>query len=288
MARERSVEERARSWRTADRRRWCCLTPFNGTCREGVRWIEGNGVDWTPVDFEPELVATLFATVLSNLCGLPTIIAAAQRSGDSNRWRHALTFSLSLATSVMYHVTDAIQNGAFGLNPGQWHRLDQLFALLSFGALCEHVAQTRCLSPSVAGGLTWTLAALVLVLQEKGPWSIENTAIPAAASVALVLWSLLAGPARRTVVGETRKNRLYLLGGITFALASAVFFVLGLDDKADTCRLLHSAWHVLSGAGSFCLFQAGCCDSDAVEFEGRDEDGTKQGSASKRRRAKKE
>ena len=144
-----------------------------------------------------------------------------------------------------------------GLNPGQWHRLDQLFALLSFAALCEHVAQTRRMSPSAAGAATWGLAALVLVLQERGPWSIENTLIPVTASVGLVVWSLIAGPARRVVLGGARQNRAYLVAGVAFALASAIFFVLGLDDRADTYRLLHGAWHVLSGAGSFCLFRAG-------------------------------
>ena len=45
---------------------------------------------------------------------------------SEDRWRHAVTFSLSFVTSVMYHVTDVIQNGLIGLNPGQWHRLDQV------------------------------------------------------------------------------------------------------------------------------------------------------------------
>ena len=122
----KSVAERAQTWRTSERRRWCCLTPYNGSCTEGVRWIEGNGVGWIPIEFETAIVLTLLNTVLSNLCGLPTVVLAFSDVSSEDRWRHAVTFSLSFVTSVMYHVTDVIQNGLIGLNPGQWHRLDQV------------------------------------------------------------------------------------------------------------------------------------------------------------------
>ena len=87
-----------------------------------MRWVEGNSVSWTPVNLEAEVVGTLLVTVGSNLCGLFTVIEASQRTLDEARWRWTVVFSLSLSTSILYHVTDAIQNG---VGFGQSERLPQ-------------------------------------------------------------------------------------------------------------------------------------------------------------------
>ena len=86
----------------------------------------------------------------------------------------------------------------------------------------------------------------------------------------LCVWSLLSGPGKRLLRGY--RSRRYLCYGSALALASLFFFVLGLEDNVDKFRIMHSVWHVLSGAGSYFLFRAGMDDP----YHMSDENGRKE------------
>lgn len=56
------------------------------------------------------------------------------------------------------------------MTPGNWHRLDNVCAILSFQLLAVHFADIK--DVDYRGGLRWALLLLALWCQEKAPWQI--------------------------------------------------------------------------------------------------------------------
>ena len=56
----------------------------------------------------------------------------------------------------------------FGMTPGNWHRLDNVFAITTFSILFSFLCQIR--DPTLHSSLRWIGLLVGLVCQEKGPW----------------------------------------------------------------------------------------------------------------------
>ena len=121
-------------WPRYVHRHWCCL-------RELPKDAWGYGMDeacaggmlhttrqpphapW-PLD-DPTVRWMVLTTVLTNLAFLPAVVRCVRR-------RMAFEAVLGLATasaSALYHVGDTTNRRFWGMNPGQWHRLDNVFAI---------------------------------------------------------------------------------------------------------------------------------------------------------------
>lgn len=91
-----------------------------------------------PVVITHEMWLTVAITVLTNLCALPCMVIAWR-----NRRMHECVVAAALTlVSILYHSSEALHMRIWGMNPGQWHRLDNIFIItvLTSLALCMATA----------------------------------------------------------------------------------------------------------------------------------------------------
>lgn len=148
-------------------------------------------------------------------------------------------FSLAF-TSLMYHVCDTLNindpNTLLMMNAGQWHRLDNVFAIMIFNLLIIKLFLN--LNEKQKEFSRWISLAFTLWCQEVSPWDVLYTIIPIAACLISVLIFSFFNPKLRP--NYKRKN---LIIGILFLSIAIFFFVRGLDDANDWIRLNHGLWH---------------------------------------------
>lgn len=103
-----------------------------------------------------------------------------------------------------------------GMNAGNWHRLDNVFAILSFMAILYHIAD---FSTSKQKELArWGMLSIVLYCQERGPWQLVNLTIPLAMALIIVI---LKFAITRSVPSFNGNLKWGLLCGV----AAIIFFV---------------------------------------------------------------
>jgi hypothetical protein len=134
------------------------------------------------------------------------------------------------------------------MNDGSWHRLDNVFAILSFQSLFLNFAGFKrhaandlvryAYPPSqyqISNTLTrtysftnrWMCLVLTLWCQERGPWKVQFTVIPVVfAAVIMVLHWLISGR-----LPSVHQKPLTYAGGLVFV--GIFFFIRGLDDRND-------------------------------------------------------
>ena len=163
---------------TAQREKWCCkykMLPVKGggvvdpesgqleQCEDGVMFIGGNvirGREAPPLD-DPHVRGLILTTVLTNgAYALPFTRAV----------RRGLTFEAVIAgatmvTSALYHLCESIERPVLGMNAGNWHRLDNVFAIMGFVALALFWADLR--DPSWRDVVRWTLCSVTLFFQAR-------------------------------------------------------------------------------------------------------------------------
>jgi len=154
-------------------------------------------------------------------------------------------------SSMMYHVGEVFEHTAWfqmtGLTSGQWHRLDNVFTILTFQALMFFLMDHN--HPQVIDFLRWSFLVFTLYCQEKAPWEIFYTILPIVSSLIL----LIAHHAYKRKVPEWLKTRHFAYG-IGLIVVAAVFFVRGLDDDNDYLRLNHGIWHFCVGIAFYFIF----------------------------------
>mmetsp|Transcript_3377 Transcript_3377/g.9841 ORF Transcript_3377/g.9841 Transcript_3377/m.9841 type:complete len:248 (-) Transcript_3377:324-1067(-) len=233
---------------------WCCLRdmptgPFGYEQCRGIVYMTSRPPKG-PWSLGPPVLLTMATTVATNLCFIPAIRRCFQRG---------LAFEGVLGTatavsSALYHLGDTANRQVLGMNPGQWHRLDNVFAIQ---ALIAVVLTLLDLPPGAARDtVRWGSMAVTIFFQELGPWKLSCTVAPIGLSLMLLAWFLHHHPEHTARFNGNMRNGL-------LSLVIAFFcFVLGLDESKDPWRLCHGCWHVFMGVALY-HFAGGSVDSVA-------------------------
>lgn len=158
----------------------------------------------------------------------------------------------TFVTSILYHVCEVFEATAcYGrhsrhvlrLTCGQWHRLDNVFAILSLQLLCVHLVRPRFKHTHwLAKMLPWSAVAITTWAQEAGPWKIEFTIVP----IAIFALPVVIFPPRMS-------TPWWWVAAAVCASVAAFAFVKGLDDGRDYLRMWHGLWHIAASALSLVL-----------------------------------
>eukprot|EP00771_Trimastix_marina_P000577 gnl/Trimastix_PCT/1596.p1 GENE.gnl/Trimastix_PCT/1596~~gnl/Trimastix_PCT/1596.p1 ORF type:complete len:222 (+),score=2.62 gnl/Trimastix_PCT/1596:58-723(+) len=183
----------------------------------------------------------IFTTVATNLGALLPI---------SYTLRCCLPFEtlcgvFTMMVSIMYHLCECLGILVLEMNDGQWHRLDNVGAILSWGSLCLHMCQLYH-RRNLLDTFRWCFLFFTLWCQERGPWEIQFTLIPILCMFALFLIRLMF---------FSRDNMAWchyqLIWGAIFLVPTCICFARGLDDDHDWIRLWHGLWHFFA---SLCMY----------------------------------
>ena len=192
-----------------------------------------------------ECVLSYVVQVSTHLCLLPGVWVCWRK-------REKELFVLSccaLFVSFMYHIAEVINNHycfvkyrsharlLLGMTDGQWHRLDNVFVILSIQYLCVYLSDLN----EWRHGVGLLCMAFTFWCQEIGPWKIQYTILP----VMLGLTILVA----RMAVAKLRLKGRFLAIALTSLVPAAFCFYKGLDDERDYLRMWHGGWHVF---GNIC------------------------------------
>lgn len=188
------------------------------------------------------VAAVLLTTVVSHL----TIVPALRLMFRRHWYFEAFMGAFCMMTSLLYHLSECVGNHFF-LSELQWHRLDNVGAIGSFGALFGYLADvnphgaTDGLHVFLRPLMQYGALAIALITQEKDPWNEAYTFGPI---LFFALWPLASHLAQ----GRRPRYRWAVLGkGLGLLFVGIFFFVLGLDDANDPCRIYHGMWHLCTG-----------------------------------------
>jgi hypothetical protein len=207
--------------------------------------------------------------VSAHLAVLPSLYAMARLGDGAMLGCSAAT----LVTSVLYHLCEVMNNKScfsgrsnvrlFGMTDGNWHRLDNVFAITSLQLLCLYLSDlplrkhykvllkkafiVHFLTLREKECVNWLAVFVTLAFQERGPWDMWNTVLPLVPFVVLVFGRLLFSGA-----GKQVEPRLFGYG-VLWLVAAVFCFYKGLDDKRDYLRLWHGCWHVCVTAAASCF-----------------------------------
>jgi Protein of unknown function (DUF3522) len=196
-----------------------------------------------------ECVLSYVVQVSTHLCLLPGVWVC---------WRkkERELFVLSLCTlfvSFMYHIAEVINNHhcfvkysthkklLLGMTDGQWHRLDNVFAILSIQYLCVFLSDLA----EWKHGVGLLCMAFTFWCQEIGPWKLVYTMLPVTFPLVFLLF--------RGVVGNVRMSRKSLWVGLVALVPAGICFAKGLDDDRDYLRIWHGGWHVFANIACSCF-----------------------------------
>ena len=152
--------------------------------------------------------------------------------------------------SVMYHSAEALRQPILGMNDGQWHRLDNVFAIMSFVSLILWLMDNN---PRTDEFLRWMFMAIVTWGQEKGPWDLTYTITPIVA-VSLLFVAKYVFQRRLPDYLKNKSDLKIFMKAIFFLCIAIYFFVKGLDERSDYLRIKHGMWHFFAGISFFIFF----------------------------------
>lgn len=235
-------------------RHWCCVRElptdawgYESPCVGGLLHTtrQPPNEPWPLQD--PTVQWMLVTTVLTNLAFLPAFIRCVRRG---MAFEAVLGFATAV-TSALYHVGDTTNRRFWGMNPGQWHRLDNVFAIESLNSLV--LSWMDLDMGALRDSLRWGSMALTICFQELGPWKLSCTLAPMAVMLLCYIVYLASHPRHWRYYNQNMKH-----GSLLMVLA-LFFFFWGLDERRDWLRLSHGAWHCFMGAATF-YFMGGCID----------------------------
>eukprot|EP00698_Gefionella_okellyi_P006237 TRINITY_DN15631_c0_g1_i1.p1 TRINITY_DN15631_c0_g1~~TRINITY_DN15631_c0_g1_i1.p1 ORF type:complete len:239 (-),score=16.80 TRINITY_DN15631_c0_g1_i1:235-951(-) len=213
------------------------------------------GIDWKylyyPLErgdykdpFDPEVQVQIAVTVITNFVGLPL----AWLHFKNQSYHYGFVCFMTSLCSAIYHAADSLNANLFCMTPGNWHRLDNVFSILSFQSLAMWLMDIR--SPKQEEFLRWFFLVITLWCQEKGPWRLEFTLIPDMIALAILLGSYIIY--RR----KPEYDWKWFVRGVVILSVAFVFFARGLDEDSDYLRLNHGLWHLLGIFAFFCFTYA--------------------------------
>lgn len=133
-----------------------------------------------------------------------------------------------------------------GMNAGNWHRLDNVFAILLAQSLFLYFANFE--GSFYNDILRWVSLCVCLYFQELSPWNIVCTIVPILFSVIILGVKLYISKERPQ--GNLR-NTLFAFG---FGSIAGFFFYKGLNDAADYLRIYHGLWHFFAGISIYFFY----------------------------------
>jgi hypothetical protein len=151
----------------------------------------------------------------SNFSSLPLVI---------NCFRHGklfegLVFFCSMMSSFFYHLGE-IYNHVYYLKYHEWHRLDNVFAIASFGLYALYITGN-----SDEELLTYLTVIIAILAQEKDPWNLSYTVWPI---VIFFVIGLAVNIVKRK--GIPKFNVWAIKRGTIYMALGLFFFCRGLDE----------------------------------------------------------
>ena len=233
--------------------RFCCKTELGANAlgdpacgRQDLVFV---GQRFGPRPWSPAQVAELAVSAGTNVLFLVPLRLLAARG----RVADACSCAGLVVASTAYHWCDVRGTTLLGMTGGNWHRLDNIFAFVSFAALVPLLMGDA----GAPGGPTrdevdfvrWATLFVGLFFQELNPWNVGCTAAPVALAFAYYgfVWRRRAAPPRKNDDRFARRDFKLALVATAVGLAC---FVLGLDEDWDTCRVFHSLWHVANATAA--------------------------------------
>lgn len=221
------------------RMKWCCATEFDALDNQcdnvfyrGGAW-EHHSVDWT---FERK--AMVWVTSITNFAFFPAIVASFRQDTPTSFIGIA-----TMLTSGLYHAADSVERKVLGMNAGQWHRLDNTFAITSF--VNSFLINSYLTRPTL-DLWRWGMFLLILCLMEYNPWALGCTLGPIFISVCVFLHALCTKRSlARALWNKESKTAL------VFLLCAVVCFYKGLEQQLDYLRMWHGGWHLFVGAFAY-------------------------------------
>lgn len=186
----------------------------------------------------------MLVSVVTNVVGLP-VVALNWRKG---RVFEAVIMAYTFLTSFMYHLCDSLEykgNVGFWLSEGQWHRQDNVGAIMCFVLFFIYLADFE--KKDHADLCKYLFLCLTILLQEKSPWNLNFTLGPIALS--LLLWF-----GKRFVVDGgsfAPCHPQYLKRALGWHFIGALCFYKGLDEHTDPYRMFHGGWHMFTGIAGY-------------------------------------
>ncbi|EKX32061.1 hypothetical protein GUITHDRAFT_121761 [Guillardia theta CCMP2712] len=124
-----------------------------------------------------ELWTTAILNSLSNFLVLPAIRIAHRPPLRDGTMEFRVMFAIfGLISSSLYHFCEPLGIRVLNMNDGQWHRLDNVAAIMCFVNLFVYLSDFR--EEWHGEYLKYFMLGLTLILQESGPWELKNTLVP--------------------------------------------------------------------------------------------------------------
>ena len=189
-----------------------------------------------------ERVLMAITTALSNVSTIPGLVLMKYQGRLFSYY-----FSIfGILVSFMYHLCESLDIIII-IPQLKWHELDNIAALyclnnlmLSFtklGLNIEEIERKNYIS-----------TFLILVIQKRGPWNLNNTIAPIVLCGIYVLYHLIR-------YGIPIYYKPQLVKGLIFFGIGVIMFIRGLDDLNDYIRIYHTLWHIFIGIAFYYLWQ---------------------------------
>jgi hypothetical protein len=159
--------------------------------------------------------------------------------------------AFTLSVSFLYHFCDSMDyrdlgrsslfsNGVW-LGESQWHRLDNVGAIMCFIILLIHFTNYKNIAYTQVN--KFVALFLVLVCQQKSPWDLRFTVYPILCQVAILIFKF----AYVDGFHIPKLNPYMFKRSIFWQSCAFFFFYLGLSERTDPYRMYHGLWHTFSG-----------------------------------------
>ena len=173
----------------------------------------------------------------------------------------------AVVVSFLYHTSEVTREPIFGMNDGKWHRLDNVFAIMSFVSLMLFLMDNQ--NRGIDEFLRWAFVVLVTWAQEKGPWELTYTISPIMLSALLFTAKYVFTMQLPLYLKEENGVKIFRNATITL-LVSLYFFVKGLDESKDYLRINHGLWHLFCSIAFYQYFGLNVASKRAASSRPRD------------------
>mmetsp|Transcript_54666 Transcript_54666/g.62676 ORF Transcript_54666/g.62676 Transcript_54666/m.62676 type:complete len:250 (-) Transcript_54666:112-861(-) len=200
---------------------------------------------------ENQAIWMTLVTAITNFLTIPSLTLLFKRASDKRHPTLMFPFFigiLTLISSFMYHFTESIQVDVIFLDSGNWHKVDNVGAIVCFQNLAIFLMDNKNrLADEI---LQYTGLMITLLAQEKAPWEIEFTVIPI-----LLAWICYLGKAAYNRQFPTYNKKMLRRGLLMMGIA--IFcFIQGLNEFTDFLRIWHGLWHSFVAFSAFYLWQS--------------------------------
>jgi predicted membrane channel-forming protein YqfA (hemolysin III family) len=131
----------------------------------------------------------------------------------------------------------------FGMNAGSWHRLDNIYAILSVQSMFLYFADFKAATTNDA--VRWLCLSLCLFFQELAPWNLLCTVLPILVAAFIMLSKYIFTQQLPAF------DRMNLVLGSLACIIGIIFFQRGLNEDIDYLRFNHAIWHAMAGIATY-------------------------------------